>query len=328
MDFSDQNGNSPLHYAAKYGNIDICKLLIERGAPILRKNKQQQTAYDAAEGHDTVRQYLLPILLQAERNHQDSDSNSPLLSSNSNLNPYYQTPAPTAQLPPVPTFNAYSHPVHSAPATDGMVVPPPYAPPSTNNFNRASSVNPARVIQPDGFHSSASDPELQAKYGHTKEVTNVAPPPTSIAYQLPAGPPPVYAPAGTPSIYNRYVPYDAHTNSSAPIPSYNPPTINQQQNIPPAIAPSMFHPTNRFPSVPTDNSASFSNQTPPGVSKVLGSPSISNSLLGHKTLPNTEDFLGSTSTVERPKPQPLVSVFNPSTDQGIVSANSTSNSIL
>jgi hypothetical protein len=29
----------------------------------------------------------------------------------------------------------------------------------------------------DGFHTSASDPELQKKYGHTRNIIDIAPPP-------------------------------------------------------------------------------------------------------------------------------------------------------
>lgn len=62
----DKEGNTPLHFAAKYGHLDLCKYLIEKGARSHLKNKQGQTTYDIAESH-TVRQYLLPIVLTSEK---------------------------------------------------------------------------------------------------------------------------------------------------------------------------------------------------------------------------------------------------------------------
>ena len=59
-------GNTPLHYAAKHGHVDNCKILVDRKASILKRNKQNKTAYEVSEGHDVVRQYLLPLVLQAE----------------------------------------------------------------------------------------------------------------------------------------------------------------------------------------------------------------------------------------------------------------------
>ena len=67
VDVPDEKNNTPLHYAAKYNNVDVCKILINRGANLLKKNNDKKTAYDVAEGHDIVRQYLLPLLMKAQR---------------------------------------------------------------------------------------------------------------------------------------------------------------------------------------------------------------------------------------------------------------------
>lgn len=67
MDAVDQSGNTPLHYACKYGNIDICRFLVEKGASAAKKNSKGETPYDAAGDHHVVRQYMLPIQFQAER---------------------------------------------------------------------------------------------------------------------------------------------------------------------------------------------------------------------------------------------------------------------
>ena len=59
VDFPDLQGNTPLHYAAKYGHPDLCKVLIDRGSFAGIKNNQGQTAYDLC-GSPSVRQYLQP----------------------------------------------------------------------------------------------------------------------------------------------------------------------------------------------------------------------------------------------------------------------------
>jgi hypothetical protein len=76
VDFIDQQGNTPLHYAAKYGHLELCRTLIERGAFAGKKNDQGQTAYDTTESH-TVRQYLLPLQFQSER--KNSFGSSPYI---------------------------------------------------------------------------------------------------------------------------------------------------------------------------------------------------------------------------------------------------------
>ena len=210
----------------------------------------------------------------------------------------------------------------------------------------------------DGFHSSASDPELQAKYGHIKEVTNIAPPPTSIVYQPPPGGAPSFVPTNIGSIYNRYVPYDAHTNSAASIPtipSYN--TMNTNSTLPPSAATTaIFTPGLPRPSVGTslpvpypsialpaaDNHHQNTNDSLPsppiigysGNSTPQGNkspPPNNNSLLGNKTLPNAHDFLQSAPVAlpDRPRPAPIVSVFHPSSESSTtITASASSSSIL
>jgi hypothetical protein len=97
----------------------------------------------------------------------------------------------------------------------------------------------------DGFHSSASDPLLQQKYGHIIEKKNIAPPPTgsipSYGYNTnpsittgTAGPgmPPSIAPypVGGGGVYSRYVAYDAVTNTAITPPSVLTPTTVPQMN--------------------------------------------------------------------------------------------------
>ena len=67
----DSQQNTPLHFAAKYGHVDLCKFLVDQGSNPGRHNAQRQTAYDVAESH-VVRQYLLPLVLASERENEGS----------------------------------------------------------------------------------------------------------------------------------------------------------------------------------------------------------------------------------------------------------------
>ena len=76
VDFIDGAGNTPLHYAAKYGHQDLCRLLVGKNAFPGKRNEKGETPYDVSESH-TVRQYLLPLQFQCERNpsgHGSTDS--------------------------------------------------------------------------------------------------------------------------------------------------------------------------------------------------------------------------------------------------------------
>lgn len=68
IDFPDLQGNTPLHYASKYDHLDLCRILVGRGAFAGRKNDLGQSAYDISKCH-IVRQYLLPLQFQSERQH-------------------------------------------------------------------------------------------------------------------------------------------------------------------------------------------------------------------------------------------------------------------
>jgi len=377
IDLLDTNGNTPLHYASKYGNIDICKCLVERKCSPAKRNAQNATPYDVAENH-VVRQFLLPIQLSSEREAQEALGIDPM--SQYGMPPMLGTeypvysvgvsqqiptgaapeypvysmsaaqPIPTPEYPvysvgvaqpqsipapeypvyslgtttaapqsaapsptPAPEYPVYSigtqsaisnppsatHPAklnipqrvvsnpgnaisnsgntsptyttitaalpkpNSAPSLTGsnigststMVpsvpsipsssqfqqVPPTYSgvqlpahpdktipitpvnipQPQNSNFSN----NNKRAIQPDGFHSSASDPVLQARYGHVKASINIAPPPTSFPASTGA---PQYGlynngvnPTAPSNVFSRYVAYDVHTNSAIPPPAHN-----------------------------------------------------------------------------------------------------------
>ena len=95
----------------------------------------------------------------------------------------------------------------------------------------------------DGFHTSASDPELQKKYGHTRNVIDIAPPPTFSSLSSPEGAPNQYnmyssqyvqnggpGSSGTaPPAYNRYVAYDPYAPPQQQQPSMQ--QYGQQQPL-------------------------------------------------------------------------------------------------
>lgn len=72
MNSPDSAGNKPLHYAAKHGHHELCKFLVGKGAFPGSRNNTGQTAYDVSDNH-IVRQYLLPLQFQDERESTDSN---------------------------------------------------------------------------------------------------------------------------------------------------------------------------------------------------------------------------------------------------------------
>jgi ankyrin repeat protein len=48
IESTDENGNTPLHGAAKAGNLPVVAYLIERKARIAQRNREGRTAYDLA----------------------------------------------------------------------------------------------------------------------------------------------------------------------------------------------------------------------------------------------------------------------------------------
>ena len=105
----------------------------------------------------------------------------------------------------------------------------------------------ALKFKPDGFHTSASDPALQQKYGHRREIgvvqqngnLVVGPPPSGPVFSSPA---PAHS-GGTPmSVFQRYVAVDYATNTplAAPAPgaygSNAPPQGGAMNNVMPTVA--------------------------------------------------------------------------------------------
>lgn len=264
IDLLDRAGNSPLHYAAKAGAIDLCKLLVERGCSAARKNNSHQTPYDVAQNH-VVRQFLLPIQLKIEA--ADPSYQAPLgISTEASYGLTHVPPPPIFGAPPpqmsmqMPTHTPaqyvppmgvgmqtvdLSSPAHSMPYANGAVYPP-LAPALPGVVPSSSS---SRVIQPDGFHTSASDPLLQQKYGHVKQigvvqqngrVVHEAPPILGGSHFSGA----YGAQPTTPqqqSVYSRYVAVDYATNTPIPAP---PPQMTATFAPPPfsPAPPAIFYP--------------------------------------------------------------------------------------
>ncbi len=224
MESKDKYGNGLLHAAAKGGKLDTVKFLLGRGADVSRRNTSRQTAYDVAESH-IVRQYLLPLQLRAEPEPATGSlaavHNPDVIRDYSNL-----APPPTAPAYSVPAAPPHHHPQ----GPPGHTPPPPMG--GGGGGHHKSMVD--RPIAADGFHCSVGNPELAAKYGHTKAGVHMAPPPSGSGMGGgPDGGAP--RPQANPTQYSafaayggrpppRYVTYNAMDNTSVPfVPTQGPP---------------------------------------------------------------------------------------------------------
>ena len=157
VDLKDNHGNTPLHYSAKHGHFDICKYLIDHGASAAARNARGQSPYDVADGNHRVRQYLLPIQLQLER---DQFSNMTQAPSYTQQNYYQQTPsAPAAPVTPSPVQQFPPPPYPSAAAQDP--IPPSPSPtarsePSPITLPANPAAPPAPYPPPPALPSESS----------------------------------------------------------------------------------------------------------------------------------------------------------------------------
>jgi hypothetical protein len=117
-----------LHYAAKYGHVDLCKVLIDRGGSLGKRNKQNQNAYDVAENH-VVRQYLLPLVFQAERGGQADYQ--------------HQHHQPQAAYQQQPMYQQQQQQQQQQSQSVNLAPPPPQ--PTAANYNRPSQVYSANT---------------------------------------------------------------------------------------------------------------------------------------------------------------------------------------
>lgn len=245
LTFIDSSGNTPLHYACMSTNqtraLGVVKMLVQEfKASPTAKNSMGQTPYDLAL-LDSVRQFLLPIQLQAETQHAIDNGGVGLPPGIDMGGMRIKNPA--APPPPIMSMQGgHPHPApKSSPAPHAYQTPqhdPIPNPPSSGDTGYALSGGSSaaiykpkdnrKVYKADGFHSSSSDVNLQRKYGHVPVggVAGSAPPPPSSGNgpvsMTSSGPNPFagnsnpYASGGTKS---RYVAYDAVTNQVSAVPA-------------------------------------------------------------------------------------------------------------
>ena len=207
----------------------------------------------------------------------------------------------------------YGGPIPSQAPVDNIipVTPSVHIPQQVQQSSNFNNSNSKRAIQPDGFHSSASDPVLQARYGHVKASINIAPPPTS--FPTPTAAAPQYGlynnginPTAPTNIYSRYVAYDVHTNSAIPPPAHNimpmPGGYNQPQYQNMAPPPSAIIPPNH---IQMQQQQQYSNPPPY----------------------RSEESIAPVPMNVQPMHNINIAVFNPTTDD-VISASSSSSSVL
>jgi hypothetical protein len=235
----DRSGNTPLHYAAKYGHLDLCRVLIEsNGSPALR-NSVGQSPYDVAESH-VVRQYLLPLQLAIERE---------------------MNPTSVAAIPP-PPIGGMGNFFPGAPAGIPIysTAPPP---PST-------ATNPA--YPPPPVYQSNPPPVTPTVHSVGAPVVNsaqgqvYAPPPST----SPAG---ISAPLGRPNVFvnnstNLPVPSTSgpHESSSPPVIQHSTSGNDLQNTSPQTVAAPPPQWTPSIPSAPSSGSQTASRRViQPGI---------------------------------------------------------------
>jgi len=123
-----------------------------------------------------------------------------------------------------PVVEATSSLPNALESVQQQVIQPPI---QTNSQTNTSNIPPRTFIKPDGFHSSASDPNLQQKYGHIKKKINIDPPPTNM---MPPPPRPyastsslVHADNSSTQVQNRYLAYNAVTGQASSLQHKFPP---------------------------------------------------------------------------------------------------------
>mmetsp|Transcript_17114 Transcript_17114/g.20922 ORF Transcript_17114/g.20922 Transcript_17114/m.20922 type:complete len:596 (-) Transcript_17114:532-2319(-) len=285
----DRSGNTPLHHASLQSiqNPPLFKQLVQSlietyGASALVKNGEGQTPYDLAASGG-VRQYLLPLQLQEETKQM-------LASGGAGLMPGIDLggcrieykgqggpppgAAPPGQFAPPSALGGGAPPGQFAPPAPGGA-PPPIAPGAApvagpHSYSRVSA------RKADGFHSSSSDPTLQAKYGNvSRDYSHVPPPPTSAAT---GG-----HPTPTTSYYGQSGGSTSRKAGVGRYPVYNAVTgqttlVNQAASTapvmpPPAGAPSFFNPAANTNAQAHATAATPHDPTAPAISTVANSVS-------------------------------------------------------
>jgi hypothetical protein len=207
VDLPDANKNTPLHYAAKYGNVELCRLLVEKGASPVVRNDQGQTAYDVADNH-IVRQYLLPLQLQSERQSaQDSYSFAPsaqMYGGGSSYSPAPCATGATSSSVPYPGAPVASAPLVSAPSSSGSSYVAPVA--ANNSVPPVANSTPPPIFAPAPLNLGRQATS-EATENSTTSITPTQVPvtPTTPSSFPPVGPPPPSVTAQAPVPMTRQV---------------------------------------------------------------------------------------------------------------------------
>jgi len=347
IDTFDYLGNTGLHYAAAANHsnvINVVKSLVQNyNATVTIRNANNQTPYDVSA--DTlVRQYLLPLQLQRET--QDAlDSGGPLppgtdISSHrahisqqfaKNNAPPTMPGAPAAGGGPPPPMQYDANIVSAPPSLHSQLGGTP-VPGANNNTNR-------RMIPNDGFHSSASDPNLQRKYGHVSAqppgMSSLPPPPPVLGGGAGAAGATGYTGGRIPT-RSKYLAYDAVTGVASSVPTstssgfppppqqqpqqtFNPNNIPQQQQFQPPPAVNNFAQqqqpiavnNNALPSRPPPM---HMNSSPPAMTTTTPQPVMSNAPSPQPMMNNaapSPSAAPSATVVSALPPPPQMNKFTP-----------------
>ncbi|GMH47881.1 hypothetical protein TL16_g11924 [Triparma laevis f. inornata] len=198
----DQTGSTPLHYAAKANDLNLVKHLInDRGHKCNLKNAAGKTPYDLATDA-YVRQVILPKQLQEQTVQETAAGTLPFgIDRQQRFNvpppPMNVGGSPGNIMQPTGSLGyggggggGGGPPQHMQPPPPTNI-PSPYTSLSTHTAQPSYAPPPTdpnrRIIKSDGFHSSASDPILQQRYGH-KNVNAYSgpPPPTNLPVPMSA----------------------------------------------------------------------------------------------------------------------------------------------
>ena len=175
IDLKDSSGSTPLHYASKYGHLELCKTLISRGCSPITKNASNQTPYDITENH-VIRQYLLPLQFQSERQQGNVDTMYGL-SSNASYDPYGQgsniMPASVPNVYP-PTHNQQQHPPNQF---SGQPPSIPISSPRMSAMPAVSDPSLSSGYPPSNIQPPVAPPSLQLN--PPQSIPSVPPPPAN-----------------------------------------------------------------------------------------------------------------------------------------------------
>lgn len=287
VDTFDYQGKTPLHHAVqnRENSLSFIRFLVEEhNASVVVKNAEGQTPYDVA-ANVNVRSYLLPRQLQQETITAIQNGGQGLIPGMDMGG--YTVPA-AAQPPPPSTINvtASSTPI-GPPLSSPPLLVEQKQPQEHARYNTATSAPTSANLRyrPDGFHSSSSDVNLQAKYGHvTHPAAAVVPPPppppaatvtTATSSTGVAGLPPPPFSSSRSTTYpttSRYLAYDAVTGqSTAVIPNRAPP-------------PPILHP-------------------PPKIAHVFAPPPLHQEPTSYATTNNTTSYVPAMTQQQPPPPE-------------------------